>query len=160
MLSRRNIALAAALILAVPAFILFRPDRLFTDREVMEASPTGGVVARQGMFVSRAHDGKGFAELVTLDDGRRILRLREFATSDGPDLKVFLAADAEATSIDRLREVGYHSLGPIKGNLGDQYYVIPAEVDVAKFTSVIIWCERFGVNFTSAPLAEPMVMVS
>ena len=160
MRSRGLIVAITAVILAVPTFVLFRPDRRFTDREVMETTPTGGMVAFRGMFVSRAHDGIGTAELVTLEDGRRILQFRGFSTSDGPDLKVYLSGDAEATSMDQLRMVGYHSLGAIKGNVGDQYYEVPAEVDLAKYTSVIVWCERFGVNFTSAALTPAMPMTS
>ena len=48
---------------------------------------------------------------------------------------------------------GFVELGPMKGNIGDQNYEIPATVDLASYRTVTIWCKRFSVNFGSAPLA-------
>lgn len=160
MSSRRLIIAAVTLPLAVGGFFGFRPDRAFTDRAVHESGPTGGMVARQGVFVPKAHEGKGIAEIATLEGGRRILRFRDFATLDGPDLKIYLTGDPEATTLAQLGTAGYLSLGDIKGNVGDQYYEIPADADLEKLSSVVVWCERFGVNFTSATLTAPMPMAS
>jgi hypothetical protein len=46
----------------------------------------------------------------------------------------------------------YLSLGPLKGNIGDQVYDIPADTDLTRFTSVSVWCDRFDVSFGAAPL--------
>ena len=35
----------------------------------------------------------------------------------------------------------------------DQNYDLPADLDLAKYRAVTIWCQRFGVNFGTAPLA-------
>ena len=43
-------------------------------------------------------------------------------------------------------------LGPMKGNVGDQNYDVPTNVDLAKYQAVTIWCARFNVNFATAPL--------
>lgn len=142
---RRLIIAAITLPLAVGGFFGFRPDRAFTDRAVHESGPTGGMVARKGVFVPKAHEGKGIAEIATLD---------------GPDLKIYLTGDPEATTLAQLGTAGYLSLGDIKGNVGDQYYEIPADADLEKLSSVVVWCERFGVNFTSATLTAPMPMAS
>jgi hypothetical protein len=40
----------------------------------------------------------------------------------------------------------------LKGNVGDQKYVIPAHTMLEKLQSVVIWCRRFQVNFATAPL--------
>ena len=47
----------------------------------------------------------------------------------------------------------YVDLGPIKGNLGDQLYDIPAGVDLAAFRTVDLWCVQFAVSFGAAALA-------
>ena len=47
---------------------------------------------------------------------------------------------------------GYLSLGELKGNVGNQNYPIPADVDVAGYGSVVIWCELFDVLFSPAAL--------
>lgn len=44
------------------------------------------------------------------------------------------------------------SLGKLKGNKGDQNYTVPAEVNIADYSSVTIWCDRFDVSFGAAPL--------
>jgi hypothetical protein len=44
-------------------------------------------------------------------------------------------------------------LGKLKGNIGNQEYVIPADVDVSRFNTAVIWCRRFSVGFGEAPLA-------
>ena len=44
------------------------------------------------------------------------------------------------------------SLGRLKGNIGEQNYDIPAEVDVSRFGAVVIWCEQFSVLFSAASL--------
>ena len=47
------------------------------------------------------------------------------------------------------------NLGALKGNKGDQNYVLPADVDPAEYMSVSIWCDRFDVSFGAAGLALP-----
>jgi hypothetical protein len=84
-------------------------------------------------------------DALVLNDGseQRFLRFENFESSNGPDLKVYLrAADGE-----------FVNLGELKGNIGDQNYEIPADVDLAVFNTVQIWCERFGVEFGNAVLA-------
>jgi hypothetical protein len=46
---------------------------------------------------------------------------------------------------------GFIDLGSLKGNIGDQNYTIPADVDLAKYRAATIWCKRFNVNFGTAP---------
>ena len=41
-------------------------------------------------------------------------------------------------------------LGPRKGNIGDQTYVLPQDTDLTQWGSVLIWCERFGLLFSPA----------
>ncbi|MDQ1060287.1 hypothetical protein QFZ23_004188 [Arthrobacter globiformis] len=42
----------------------------------------------------------------------------------------------------------------IKGNLGNQVYAIPEDVDLAKYRSVDLWCVQFSVSFGAAQLAK------
>jgi hypothetical protein len=82
-------------------------------------------------------------------DGRRYLTLTSFSTSPGPDLRVRLVpGDASDGGAD-----GAVDLGALKGNRGDQQYVIPRGVDVSGRT-VVIWCRAFSAPFGSAKLRE------
>lgn len=109
-----------------------------------------------GDFISHEHTTTGSAKIVELEDGRRILRLEGLDTSNGPDLKVWLtdAPVIEGTDGWFVFDDGqYLDLGALKGNVGNQNYVIPADADISDLTSVTIWCDRFSVSFGAAELA-------
>lgn len=106
-----------------------------------------------GSFHKVLHDGSGNATIYQLPDGRRVLRLTDFNTSNGPDLQVYLVAARDAGDSDSVKKAGFVSLGALKGNQGDQNYEIPAGVDLARYQAVSVWCRRFSANFITAPLA-------
>lgn len=165
------VALAAGL-------VVFEPWTLFTDKEVNEALP--GVTAVEdtgqstapitsptqspaapappttlstGAFVDAEHATRGTARIVELADGRRILRLEDLDTSNGPDLHVWLSDKAPGGSWFKYDDDRYVALGDLKGNRGNQNYEIPEEVDLSRFRSAVIWCDRFNVAFGAAPIA-------
>lgn len=107
-----------------------------------------------GRFHTNAHKTHGLATIYRLPDGRRVLRLSEFATSNGPDVRVYLVAAGDVQSEDAAKQAGFVDLGALKGNIGDQNYDVPADLDLSRYRAVSIWCRRFSVNFGAAPLAE------
>jgi hypothetical protein len=145
----------AALAVITMGFYAFRPDRAFFDRVVAEPAPDDvtTVVAR-GAFRSLAHDGRGEAVLLRHADGRLTLRLADFATLDGPDVRIYLLGADSVSGRSALQAAGFVDLGPLKGNIGDQNYAIPAGTDLTRVRAVSVWCRRFGVNFTAAVLAN------
>jgi hypothetical protein len=85
-----------------------------------------------------------------------VLAIGGLDTSNGPDLRVWLsAADVVAGTAGwyTAGSAAFIDLGPLKGNLGDQVYEIPADADLASVRSVEIWCVRFSVSFGAAQLA-------
>ncbi|HXG94452.1 MAG TPA: DM13 domain-containing protein [Blastocatellia bacterium] len=117
----------------------------------MSAQP---VALASGSFHDVAHKGAGSATIFQLPDGKRVLRFTNFETSNGPDVRVYLVAADDATDNDTVTRAGFIELGALKGNVGDQNYDVPAEVDLSKYRAVTIWCRRFSVNFATAPLAK------
>jgi hypothetical protein len=116
------------------------PERLFTGR-----------------FITHEHDTRGTVSILRLADGNRILRLEGLDTSDGPDLEIWLsdAPVVEGKAGWHLFDDGrYRSLGQLKGNRGNQNYPIPSSVELADFSSVSIWCNRFNVSFGAAELTR------
>ena len=146
------VALAAVLGIGVAAGLYwFEPWRLFTSTTVDELVGAGTVL-REGSFVTHEHDTSGVARLVTYPDGRRVLELVDLATSDGPDLRVWLT-DREVTDDWRVFDDGrWTELGPLKGNRGNQVYTVPDGLDLDAYRSVAIWCRRFAVSFGAAEL--------
>ena len=158
-MSKRNLIIAAVIIVVGGLWYAFRPELLFVNKQVNEQFPIGGQVASgpvsltNGNFKSLAHGTKGMATIYKLADGKQTLRLTEFETSNGPDVHVYLTAAEVEKGSDAVKMAGFVDLGSMKGNKGDQNYDIPASVDLAKYNSVTIWCARFGVNFGIAPLS-------
>jgi hypothetical protein len=97
------------------------------------------------------HSATGDALLIRLADGSHILRFENLEAENGPDLRVYLS-EAPATSDGPAFNDNYVELGPLKGNIGNQNYAIPGDVDLSKYPSAVIWCKRFEVGFAVAGL--------
>jgi hypothetical protein len=166
---RRKLIIASAVLLVLGiAWYWFRPELLFIDHTVHEELPgstegktsapaTPSTILATGRFHSVAHQSQGVATVHRLADGNRVLRFTEFATSNGPDVHVYLVAAGDARDNATVTEADFIDLGSLKGNKGDQNYELPTDVDLGKYRSVTIWCKRFSVNFATAPLNTPKV---
>jgi hypothetical protein len=138
----------------------FRPELLFVRRHVNEAAPLGmssagattATALLSGRFHSVAHETHGQATINRLPDGRLVLRLADFTTSNGPDVRVYLVAAPDAADDATVTRSGFVELGKLKGTDGDQNYDVPSDLDLGKYRAVTIWCRRFSVNFATAPL--------
>lgn len=161
-----GIALSSvAVVLLAVGLYWFQPWKLWVDETVHDALPTAAPatagarptpsVLATGELISHEHTTTGSVRILQLPDGTRTLRLEGLDTSNGPDLRV-LVTDApvkKGTAGWRVFDDGKHvSLGKLKGNKGDQNYALPADLDLAAYTSVSIWCDRFDVSFGAAEL--------
>jgi len=109
-----------------------------------------------GTFHGKVHSTSGRATVYQGADGKRILRLTHFKTSNGPDVHVILVAtrDAKDDANSLSGNVERIELGQLKGNEGDQNYDLPENIDLGKFQTVSIYCERFNAVFGAAALAK------
>lgn len=151
----RGILVGSAAVAGAVAWYAFRPELLFIDAVASEAAPSAlpsAIELASGRFRGVAHESEGVATIYELPDGSRTLRLSEFRTSNGPDVIVVLVAAADVVDSAGVRAAGFQSLGEMKGNLGDQNYSVPPDVDLSRHRAVTIWCRRFGVNFATAAL--------
>ncbi|NNH75824.1 DM13 domain-containing protein [Nocardia uniformis] len=167
-IARSRITWVVAVVLVIGLGIglaLFQPWRLFTNTTVEEAAPTISGPATPGVpepktvytgtFIAHEHATTGTVRVIQLGDGRRVLRLEDLDTSDGPALFVWLS-DAEvlpgSDGWGVFDDGEYLNLGNLKGNKGSQNYDIPADADLTTLRSVSIWCDRFNVSFGAAEL--------
>lgn len=160
-MSKRIVGILIVAALAAAGWLVFRPEKLVVNRKVQEDFPTGRVAQAaapvelaRGEFHGVAHETKGSAVVYRLADGRRTLRLTDFATSNGPEVQVYLGAAPDARDSETVTNAGFVSLGALKGNVGDQNYAMPDSLELSGYHSVTIWCHRFGVNFGTAPLRQ------
>jgi hypothetical protein len=161
---KRSVLIILALIVIGVAWYLFRPERIFINQTVNEEFPAAtssesaksgdsATVLVSGNFHGVAHETKGIATIYELPGGQKILRFGEFETSNGPDVQVYLVAAEDANDSETVTKAGFIHIGALKGNIGDQNYELPSDVDLNKYKAVTVWCRRFGVNFGTAPLA-------
>lgn len=131
---------------------------LWIDNVVSEELPAALQMDQvaQGSFrdADRSHKGTGNATIFRIATGANVLRLTEFETTNGPDLEVWLVKASNIQSSSDVKASEWLSLGPLKGNIGDQTYIIPEGTDVSAYNSVVIWCEQFGVLFSPADLTS------
>jgi hypothetical protein len=160
-MTKRKTALVLGLLLLGGAWYLFRPELLFVKTQVSEEFPTATAAsgadmtpALSGQFRSVAHETTGTAAIFELTGGKRVLRLTNFQTSNGPDVRVYLVAAPDASDSETVKNAGFVELGKLKGTEGDQNYDVPSGLDLSKYRAATIWCARFGVNFGTAALAE------
>jgi hypothetical protein len=121
-------------------------------QEKVDEPATRKVLAR-GEFIHAnpqdpIHYGKG---RVTIYDG--VLHLEpDFEVGPGPKFHVYLVPEKNVLPSTNVAQTMFVDLGRLKAFKGSQNYPVPAGVDVAKFDTVVIWCEQFGVLISPAAL--------
>lgn len=166
--------LAAAALIGVVSVVVvwFQPQKLFIDDRVDEPAPaevatpsTAPAAAAttpvpdtglppnvaSGTFVSIDHETTGRVRILETAGGQRVVRLEGLDTSNGPDLYLYLSTNP-ASGDEAAFDDEFVNLGRLKGNLGDQNYDLPADTDLARYRSVVIWCDRFNSAFGAADL--------
>ncbi len=168
---------AVAVVVLVVGVVLFEPWRLFTESRVDEGLPTADgevpssvptrtpgetppsdepkpeiVELAAGTFEDAEHDTTGRARVLELADGTRFVRLEGLASSDGPDLHVWITDQPSGGDWGSYDDGRYVKLGDLKATHGNQNYEIPADADLGGLVSVVIWCDRFNVAFGTAPV--------
>lgn len=91
------------------------------------------------------HMAFGQVKVLQITNGTQVLRFENLDVTNGPDLYVYLATDTTAKDCV--------SLGRLKGNMGNQNYLIPENTDFEKYNTVLIWCQAFSTLFGSSKLS-------
>ena len=148
------LGLAGGVALGVFAYpYLFLADVVATEKVDKPAGVERKLLAR-GTFVhpnpsDPIHYGKG---RVTVYEG--LLHLEpDFEVGPGPKFHVYLVPEKEVVPSTNVARTMFVDLGRLKAFKGSQNYEVPAGVDPAKYGSVVIWCEQFGVLISPAKLA-------
>ena len=123
------------------------------DSETMQPA---AVKLKTGSFRDQDsfHKGSGQATIYRAPDGSLVLRVENFKVTNGPDLHVILTPHQDPNRRKDLTDAGHTDLGKLKGNIGNQNYPIPDDVDIDAQSSVVIYCQPFHVVFSVASLEE------
>src|ERR687887_527139 len=118
------------------------------QQRINATTPTAVASTRRtGSFIGAGdgfHNAEGLAKVIPLGDGRTILRLENFKSTNGPNVHLYLSTDKAASN--------FIDLGRLKANNGNQNYNIPIGTDLSKYNMALIWCKDFSVLFGSAQL--------
>lgn len=109
------------------------------------SAPAGPVQITTGAFQGIDHSARGTANLIRLPDGRLSVELFDIDIQNGPDYDLYLVEGE-----DRQGKDGGIKLDDLRGNVGTQYYDVPAEVEAGPGWTVLVWCEAFGVPVANA----------
>ncbi len=145
------LGLAAGFVLGIFVYpYLFLADIVAQERV---ENPEARKLLARGEFIhpnpsDPIHYGKG---RVTVYDG--VLHLEpDFEVGPGPKFHVYLVPEKSVLPSTNVARSMFVDLGRLKAFKGSQNYPVPAGVEVAKFGSVVIWCEQFGVLISPAAL--------
>ncbi len=155
-------------------FGFFGIQALFTEKRVHEAVPLvitenppnkdenteknlqdmGPRVIAQGSFEQgdSTYTIQGKA-VITEQNGVRTLSFTDFDVTNGPDLFVYVVSspspDNNAVK-EAVRAGSFINIGELKGNIGNQTYILPPDLTLDKNSVISIWCRRFSRNFGTA----------
>jgi hypothetical protein len=105
--------------------------------------PSQATLLSTGPMMGVGHTVNGTASIYEMS-GKKIVYLSPYMSQNGPDLRVYLSKDGDATD--------YINLGKLKSTSGKQSYAVPGNPDVSDYKFVIIWCQQFTVLFGVAEL--------
>jgi hypothetical protein len=94
------------------------------------------------------HYGKGKVSVYE----RTVFLEPDFEVGPGPKFHVYLVPNANIRNEAAVKDSMFVDLGRLRSFKGSQRYSIPAGVDLAKYPSVVIWCEAFSVLISPADL--------
>jgi hypothetical protein len=129
---------------------IFLAEIVATDRVDVKAASK---IVATGMFIHAnpsdpIHYGKGkvtvYQDLVHLES--------DFEVGPGPKFHVYLVPENNVIPSTNVARTMYVDLGRLKAFKGSQNYPVPVGVELAKYGTVVIWCEQFGVLISPAAL--------
>ena len=125
-------------------------DRAPEDEREMAAETARVLASGEFSTIDALHWGKGAATIYEFAD-RRILRFEGFSSARGGDVRVYLSRDPQPRNALELG-VDFLNLGRLKGNIGNQNYILPQNHDLSVYRSAVVYCKQFEVVITSARL--------
>lgn len=107
-------------------------------------NPANATLLKQGTFSGNAqYNVSGSVKLYDFQ-GNKYIHFENFSSSNGPDLKVYLATSNNASQ--------FVNLGVLKSVSGTQTYLINNPPDFNQFNKVLIWCQRFSALFGASTI--------
>jgi hypothetical protein len=136
---------------------------LFPPPAVLEQAPAGASANRIGTFKfdeqaagrDLLHWANGSGAVYRAADTAVIRFDDDFKAGPGPNYWIYLNAVPVGDTASFRADTGRVRIAQLKSFTGGQNYVLPADIELARFQTVTIWCESFSVYIGSAALPKP-----
>ncbi len=116
-----------------------------TSTETLNEMVSSGSVSKySGGFIGQGGQNVSGQAQIYFENNNYVLKLADFHSSNGPDLKVYLSKAASPSD--------YISLGDLKSTNGNQVYKISETPDFTQYRYVLIHCEKYNHRYGSAEL--------
>lgn len=99
-----------------------------------------------GSFVGQGGQNVSGKAEIYFENNKYVLKLADFYSNNGPDLKVYLSKASSPSD--------YISLGDLKSTNGNQVYEISGTPDFTLYRYVLIHCEKYNHRYGSAELMK------
>ncbi len=112
---------------------------------------TSKIVA--GKFSKKQKAIRGDWEIVRENGQTKLIFSSDFKAANGPDLKVFLSPQNLSDVSGKTATRGALKLDVLKSSKGSQTYIIPENVNLSNFSSVLVHCEAYSVLWGGGSLS-------
>ncbi|HEX6889189.1 MAG TPA: DM13 domain-containing protein [Chryseolinea sp.] len=106
----------------------------------------GATLVRKGTLMGVGHTVTGEVKVYN-SGGQLVVVFDPFSSQNGPDLRVYLSKDENATE--------YLNLGALKSTTGKQTYDVNGMPNLDQYRFAMVWCQEFSVLFGIAELQQP-----
>jgi hypothetical protein len=120
------------------------------------ATSSNAEFMKRGSFnkIDALHYATGTVLVEKVGENYKLKFQSDFASAEGPDLYVYLAAPQDFKNqallgVDTSKTI---SIGTLKKINGEQEYLVSTKDFEENNAAVIIWCKKFGVQFSRADL--------
>lgn len=114
--------------------------------QVISPSDTTAMLEYGGTFSSGPSGTVSGQAKIYVKEGKYILALENFVTTNGPDLKVYISQEKFPEN--------FIKLGDLQSTNGNQLYDIPGKPDFSLYKYALIHCEKYNHLYGFAELSK------
>jgi len=123
-----------------------KPEVKKVEEAIVEkVKPKVAIDSSPRNFVNKEYTVKGNWSIQEEGGKTYVMLHSNFKTKNGPDLKVFLHNSTIQAVSSKNALNGSVLLGKLKSNKGEQKYLVPNNIDITNYKSVLIHCEKYTV---------------
>lgn len=141
--------------IVLSAMVSFMALGAFTTSTATAATAISAAATEQdsGTWVKKSKRIKGGWSIEQRGDQHVISFNNKFKTKNGPDLKVFLSPKTIDSVTGKNATEGAVLVAVLQNNKGSQEYVLPANIDISSFNSLLIHCEEYSILWGGTNIA-------